>query len=184
MNFEAIKKVAIWTTNPVKVNAVKNVFKSLGKWDIEFVSISAPSWVSDQPIWDEETIKWAYNRAKYCLDNLNDIDIAFGLEWSVNFLNINWEEKCFLFGWTVAIDRDWNVGYGSGNYIELPEFIWNKLKEGKELWPVMDEYLWMKNIKHWPGTIWLLTNWLIDRARAFELQVICSLTKWISDIWK
>lgn len=184
MKLNDVKKVGIWTTNPVKIQAVKNVFKKLWLDNIDFVSFKAPSGVSDQPIWIEETIKWAYNRAKFCLDQDSSIDIAFWLEWSVDFIKIDWKERCFLSWRTVAIDRDWIVWYGWGGHVELPEFIWNELKNWKELWPVMDEFLWEKWIKHKMWTVWILTWWLITRTKAFEYQVIFSLAKWISDLYK
>ncbi len=183
MKLEDIKVVGIWTTNPVKINAVKNVFTKLWLNDVEFRYFKAPSGVSDQPIWIEETIKGAYNRAKYCLETDKEVDIAFWLEWSVEFININWEEKCFLTWWTVAIDRDWTTWYWCWWHVELPQQIWQKLKQWYELWPLMDELLWTKGIKHNQWTVWLLTNWLIDRTQAFEIQVIFSLSKWISPLY-
>jgi len=184
MKIEEIKVVGIWTTNPVKINAVKNVFSKLGLNDIEFRSFKAPSGVSDQPIWTVETIKGAYNRAKYCLEVDKEVNIAFWLEWSVDFIQIDGKEKCFLTGWTVAIDRDWTVWYGSWGHVELPEQIGVKLKKWYELGPLMDELLWIRGIKHTQWTVWLLTNWLINRTQAFEIQVIFSLAKWISPLFK
>jgi len=183
MKLENVKLVGIWTTNPVKINAVKNAFFKLGLQDIEFRSFKAPSGVSDQPIWTAETIKGAYNRAKYCLEIDKEVDIAFWLEWSVDFIQIDGKEKCFLTWWTVAIDRDGIVWYWCWGHVQLPDQIGERLKQGYELWLLMDELLWMKSIKHNQWTVWLLTNWLINRTQAFEIQVIFSLTKWISPLY-
>ncbi len=54
-------KILVGSKNPVKLNAVKEAF-SLYFENIEIVSISVPSNVSDQPI-NEETYEGAKNRA-------------------------------------------------------------------------------------------------------------------------
>jgi len=123
MKLEQIKKVGIGSTNPVKVEAVKNFFAWLGKDDVVFESFKAPSGVSDQPMSREETIQGAYNRAKWILDNHPDVDLAFGLEGGVEDVDTPVGKRMFLQGWTVAMDRDGVVGIGSGNYVELPEVV-------------------------------------------------------------
>ena len=183
MELNQIKKVGIGSSNPVKVQAVKNFFAWLGKDDVVFESFKAPSSISDQPMSREETIQWAFNRAKWILQNYPDVDLAFWLEGGVEDVDTPIGKKMFLQGWTVAIDQDGKVGIGAGNYVELPEIVAQGLREGQELGPLMDKLLGTKGIKHWDWTVWLLTRWYLKRTQAFELQVAMAMSKWISDLW-
>ena len=71
-------KIGVGSTNPVKVNAVKEIVQ---KYDIfegaEVVSVNVPSNVADQPKSIEETVRGAKNRA---LAAAKDNDIGIGLE--------------------------------------------------------------------------------------------------------
>lgn len=50
----------------------------------------------------------------------------------------------------------------------LPEEIAEKLRDGKELGPVMDEYANEKGTRHHKGAIGILTANLISRTEMFE----------------
>ena len=50
----------------------------------------------------------------------------------------------------------------------LPEEIANKLRDGKELGPVMDEFTNTQNIRHTEGAVGIFTKGLIDRKSMFE----------------
>ncbi len=182
MKLKDIKKVGVGSQNPVKVTAVKKIFDWLGL-NVEVVGFSAPSWVSDQPRWKDETIKGAFNRAKRVLEHNPDIDIALGLEGGVEDIVTPVGQRMFLQGWTVAIDRDGKVGIGAWNYVELPDEIAEGLRGGEELGPLMDKLLGTKGIKHGSWTVGLLTKGYLDRTEAFALQVIMALSKWVSDLW-
>ena len=60
-----MKKVIIASKNPVKINATKQAFESVFPTEqFEFIGIRVPSFVSDQPMSDEETLEGAINRAE------------------------------------------------------------------------------------------------------------------------
>lgn len=63
----ATQKVVIASLNPAKINAVKSAFQSAFPQQVfEFVGISVPSEVADQPMTNEETHRGALNRVKKC----------------------------------------------------------------------------------------------------------------------
>lgn len=71
-------KVAVGSTNPAKVEAVREVF--LGIYgDVEVVPIEVDSGVPDQPVGLEETVKGAINRAKQAIEK-TDADFGVGIE--------------------------------------------------------------------------------------------------------
>lgn len=181
INWQDIHKVWIWSQNPVKIQSVKMVFEYLGKKDIEYVIINAPSWVSAQPVWNVETINWAINRAKYCLEQDLSLDIAFGIEWSVEYMDIpQLGKKWFLFGWTAAVDADGVIWVGSWNYLSLPDQVSDKVKFWHELSQVIQDlraWQWHHQ-KEW--YIWMFTKGYINRTYAHSLQVISALVKWLN----
>lgn len=170
----SLKKVAVGSQNPVKIEAVKEVTKDLFD-EIEVLSIDAPSKVSEMPFGEEEAIKGAENRAKYCLDN-TDADLCFGLE---GYVTDNYTEKMYLSGWSVVMDREGTVGRGSGGRIQIPEYIAQHLREGEELGPLIDDILDETGIKKDIGTIGVLTDGKVPRKDTFKRAVCYSLSKHI-----
>lgn len=75
-----MKKVIIASKNPVKIQAVKNGFKSIfPAQEFEFMDASIPSNVADQPMSNEETFRGAKNRADNALKKINDADYYIGI---------------------------------------------------------------------------------------------------------
>jgi inosine/xanthosine triphosphatase len=72
--------IAIGSTNPIKVNAVKEVLLDYALFNnVEVLSIEADSNVSDQPLSLEEIIQGAKNRAKQAFDQ-SKASYSFGIE--------------------------------------------------------------------------------------------------------
>lgn len=60
-----MRKIIIASQNPAKVNAVRSAFSTVfpdQEW--EFIGVSVPSEVADQPMSDEETKQGALNRVR------------------------------------------------------------------------------------------------------------------------
>ncbi len=73
--------LAIGSTNPVKIEAVKEViqgYPSLAK--AEILSYSVPSGISEQPLSLEETILGAKTRAKNAFEACKSSNYSFGIE--------------------------------------------------------------------------------------------------------
>lgn len=155
--------IAVGSSNPTKVDAVKRVAAKLFS-DFEVFGVNAPSGVSDMPMSDEETIKGAKNRA---INAKSDYDYGVGIEGGVNDTN----QGMFLSAWA-AVSNGVKVTIGNTSRIRLPDKVAVELRKGRELGPVMDEFSGKTNIKHGLGTTGLLTNGLVTRSESYEQAII------------
>lgn len=118
--------IAIGSTNPVKINAVKDAFQTLWpnkNW--QFKGIQVSSGVSNQPTSEQETIKGAFKRAKDVLAKLN-ADYGIGMEAELQKIERVW----FNTGWVVVIDKKGKVGIASMLRVMVPEKIIALIKKG------------------------------------------------------
>ena len=169
-----VQRIAVGSTNKVKVGAVESVVKLL--WPAaEIRSLEVPSGVNEQPCSDEETLLGATNRARCARENTS-ADLGFGLEGGV----VDMDYGMFLCTWVVAIDRYGTIGRGGSTRMELPPIIANELRQGKELGPVIDAYLRTEKNNHKNGAIGLFTNDLVTRQEAFEYGVKYALVRFIN----
>lgn len=152
-------KIIIGSTNPAKINAVKNTF--LMK-DAEFLSFDIPSGVSDQPFSDEETIQGALNRAKGALEMGNG-DIGIGLEGGVH----ETKHGLMICNWGALASPNRGPIIAGGARILLPEEVSVRLRAGEELGPVMSDYANKANVSKQEGAVGIFTNGLVDRATMF-----------------
>jgi inosine/xanthosine triphosphatase len=152
--------IAIGTTNPAKINAVKKAFSH--KQAI-FIPVSVPSGVSDQPLSDEETIRGALHRAEASL-NEGKSEIGIGLEGGV----VETPYGLFLCNWGALADSNGNMFIAGGARIPLPHEIATEVRKGKELGIVMDEFTKKNNVRNQEGAIGILTNGYITRDVMYE----------------
>ncbi|MGC8577804.1 MAG: inosine/xanthosine triphosphatase [Thermoproteota archaeon] len=164
-------KVAVGSTNPLKVRAVKNVMKKI-YGDVEVIPIRVPSKVSHTPLTDEECVKGAINRAKAAIEKTN-ADLGIGLEGGV----IRRVGRYFVTGWCAVVDRNGEVALGYSGGVELPEKVVRAVLEGRELGDVMDEFVGIRNVKKKMGAIGILTNGLSNRRKATEEVIIYAMAK-------
>jgi len=155
-------KVAIGTLNRAKTAAVQNVINTYFD-DVEFLEVDVPSNVSNQPFSDEETRQGAINRALNALEAIG-ADLNFGLEGGVREM----EGIMYCCNWGALALKNGQVLTVAGALFMLPEEIAEKLRDGKELGPVMDEYAHEKGTRHHKGAIGILTANLISRTEMFE----------------
>jgi inosine/xanthosine triphosphatase len=165
-------KVAIGTTNPAKVQAIQKAFNEQYE-DVLFECLKTESHVSEQPFSDQETIEGALNRAKNVL-RASDSEIGIGLEGGVTESLYG----MFVCNWGALVDRNGNEIIGGGARISLPKEISSKLKAGKELGPLMDEYTQKSGIRKKEGAIGVFTNGLITREAMFLHVVQLLIGQW------
>ncbi len=151
-------KIAIGSKNPTKIAAVKNV---LGD-DYEVMSIDVPSFVSEQPFGDEETVKGALNRAKACLEAAN-IDFAIGLEGGV----AEFDFGLMVINWGALIDRNGNEYVASGARAPLPQEVASEVRKGKSLGEAIDLYTKRIGVSKKEGAMGIITNSRINRDEMF-----------------
>lgn len=179
-----IKRIWVWSTNPVKVQAVQNFFNHSLSHDFEIIAYSAESGVNDQPLSEEETIQWAYNRCQRIMKQDPNIDLAVGLEWWVSFQkDFHGKEQCYLFGVVGIQDSQWFFHHECGGKIIMPPVISQELKNWAELGPLMDRLLLETNIKHKQWTVWVLTNNFVDRESRFSHNIATAFVPWMHPEW-
>ncbi|EGR3364277.1 inosine/xanthosine triphosphatase [Vibrio parahaemolyticus] len=163
----ATQKVVIASLNPAKINAVKSAFQSaFPQQAFEFVGISVPSEVADQPMTNEETHRGALNRVKNAKVEMPTADFYVGLEAGI--------EGNVTFAWMV-IESDTHRGESRSASLMLPPEILAQLADANELGDVMDKVFGTENIKQKGGAISLLTQNQLTRSSVYHQALILAL---------
>lgn len=167
--------VAVGSTNPVKIDAVKKAFAAV--WPEEKIvvkSVAVVSEVSAQPMSDEESIKGATMRAKQALERLQ-ADFGVGLEGGLHKIGNHW----FDSGWMVVVDKHGIEGIGSTIRMHLSEKIMQHVHRGKELGDATDAVFGTVNSKQANGHFGLMTKNLITRTSGYTDGIIAALARFI-----
>lgn len=163
----APQKVVIASLNPAKINAVKSAFQSaFPQQAFEFVGISVPSEVADQPMTNEETHRGALNRVKNAKVEMPTADFYVGLEAGI--------EGNVTFAWMV-IESDTHRGESRSASLMLPPEVLAQLADANELGDVMDKVFGTENIKQKGGAISLLTQNQLTRSSVYHQALILAL---------
>ena len=116
------RNVAVGSTNPVKLEAVKAGFRSIFPGDaLEFVSLEAASGVSAQPMGDAETRQGAENRALAARNAQPDADFWVGVEGGAEETPGS-PRALLTFAWVVILARG-RRGQARTAAFELPEAV-------------------------------------------------------------
>ncbi len=165
-------KIAVGSTNPVKINATKIAFEKVWpkkKWQV--MSLEILSGVSSQPKSDTESIKGATNRAKGALLK-SKADFAVGIEGGITKIENIW----FDTAWMVVINKKGTKGVASSINMPTPPSFIKKVQAGMEIGHLDDEVFKRKNSKHQEGHYGLMTKGLITRQDGYIHGVISALT--------
>jgi len=154
-------KFMIGSTNPAKVNAVKEVL-AIHFPQALLAEIEVGSGVSDQPFGDDETRLGAINRALRAAGTKAGA-IGIGLEGGVRIL----EGQMYLCNWGALTLPDGTRFTAGGAQIPLPKEIADELMAGKELGPVVDTYFKSSGIRMKEGAIGMLTANAVKRDELF-----------------
>ena len=149
--------VAIGSTNPVKVNAVERVVP-----DAESVAVAVESGVPEQPWGREETVEGAHNRADAALV-ATDADYGVGIEGGVAEREV--PAGLWLVMWAAVTDGE-TTHFGAGPSIRLPEPVAQRLRDGEELGPVLDDELGREELGRQEGAIGVYTAGRVGRTDA------------------
>lgn len=163
-------RIAIATNSVPKSAGVKTAFLESPFFSeevrekIEFILIWTPSWVSDMPLSEEETSRWAKNRVKSLREEILDADYYVGVEWGSGKTG----DDYFLF-WSSYIENErWEWHIAISAKVEIPRAIGEQMFiTKKELSIIIEELTGRKDIKHENGTIGLLSHDLLPRDKAF-----------------
>ena len=166
-------QIAIGSTNPVKIRAVKNVARKIFP-NAEFVAREVPSGVPGQPRGDKQTRRGAVNRAR-AVRKATRADWGVGLEAGI----VENEFGAMTCAWCAIVDRRRRVGIGGSTNMLLPDEVAARVKAGAELGDAMDAFARIKNVKHKMGAIGVLTRGLSNRQRAYEYVLTLAVVRFL-----
>jgi inosine/xanthosine triphosphatase len=167
-------KVVVGSTNPVKVDAVRNVFRRIYGPETDVTCMKVESTVPAQPM-AAETITGAVMRASNVFDAVK-CDMAVGIEGGVFpqgvkvrghrlYLNVQY---CAIF------DGD-SLTIGSGGGFQTPYDAILPVLDGEEFGKVMDRITGVDDIGKKEGGIGYLTNGKLTRTQLTEQCVMSAL---------
>jgi len=168
-------KIAIGSTNPVKIRAVKNVARKIFP-NAEFVAREVPSGVPGQPRGDKQTRRGAVNRAR-AVRQATRADWGVGPEAGI----VENEFGAMTCAWCAIVDRRGRVGIGGSTNMLLPDEVAARVKAGAELGEAMDAFARIKNVKHKMGAIGVLTRGMSNRQRAYKYVLTLAVVRFL---WK
>lgn len=168
-----LRLVAVGSTNPVKVSAVRAVIARVAPAArIEGIQVS--STVRDQPWGDEETIRGARSRAEAARRTLS-ADLGVGIEGGV----VEDPQGLRTCAWAAVVGESGRVGTGGSLAMLLPPTVAELVRTGLELGDAMDQIAGTHDVKRRQGAVGLLTGGLIDRQRAYEALVTYALAPFL-----
>jgi inosine/xanthosine triphosphatase len=159
----AARTVAVGSTNPVKVGAVRAVLGRVAP-DAAVEGVAVPSGVPDQPWGDDETRRGAVARARAAREALR-ADLGVGIEGGVVEEADGSVRTC---AWAAVAAPDGRVHVGGSLAMPLPAAVAARLRAGEELGHAMDGLLGTTGTKHAGGAVGVLTAGLVDRRGAYE----------------
>jgi inosine/xanthosine triphosphatase len=174
-----VRRVAVGSTNPVKVSAVRAVFARIAP-DATVEGLAVASTVRDQPWGDDETIRGARARA-IGARQMRSADLGVGLEGGV----VEDERGLRTCAWAVVVDATGEEGVGGSLAMLLPPSVAARVRANEELGHAMDHVANTTDVKRGQGAVGILTAGLIDRQRAYEAILIYALAPWLApDYWR
>lgn len=166
-----MKKIIVASTNPVKINATRRAFEKVfptETFEVEGKQIS--SFVSDQPMSDEETRRGATNRARNAKDTYSTADFWVGIEGGIEII----ENRMDAFGWMVVLSEK-QKGQSRSCTFPLPPYVARAVLDGQELGHVNDAFFKMHNSKQGGGAVGSLTDNLVTRMDLYVQPLILAL---------
>jgi len=165
-------KVAIGSSNPAKVSAVKDAFKLyLPDNTFEFIAIEVDSGISDQPMSDNEAYKGARERAKQAIEQTG-ADYGVGIEGGIQEIKGHW----VVGNLAVVVDRHEKEGFGISTRISVPANIMKHVHKNKNLSHATQLEHGIEDIGKKQGILGMLSKGLITRSSASKDAVIGALS--------
>jgi inosine/xanthosine triphosphatase len=176
----AMTRVAVGSTNPVKIEAVRAVLARAGLSAV-VEGIAVKSDVPDQPRGDDETIRGARTRAERARA-ASGAGLGVGIEGGVVELPDGSLRTC---AWAVVVGEDGRTGTGGSLAMPLPPTVTTMLARGLELGEAMDQLTGGRDTKYGAGASGILTGGLVDRQAAYESLVTYALAPWLAgEYWR
>jgi inosine/xanthosine triphosphatase len=171
-----MKKIIVASSNPVKVNATMDGFKTMFPGEeFIFTGIKLNHSINPQPMTDTETLNGAEERSRMCQELVEDADYWVGIEGGVDKVGAD----LIVFAWIVIRSRS-QIGKARTGTFFLPQVLTKLVMEGKELGEADDIVFKRENSKQENGAVGLLTHDVIDRRKYYEHAVILALIPFLN----
>ncbi|MEM4728234.1 MAG: inosine/xanthosine triphosphatase [Thermoplasmata archaeon] len=165
-------KVAVGSTNPVKVAAVRSVLARVFRGrKVSVRSVRVSPGVPAEPF-GEDVIKGAMNRAREALRR-SGADLGVGIEAGLfrsralgDFLDVQY---CAI------VDRGGGVTLGHGPGFRYPPAVIERVRAGETVGEAMGAITGIRNIGRKGGVVGYLSRNVLDRKRLTESAVIAAL---------
>ncbi|WP_276271164.1 inosine/xanthosine triphosphatase [Haloarcula litorea] len=164
--------VAVGSTNPVKAAAVESVLP-----DARIDPVAVDSGVAEQPRGREETVAGARNRAAAALAT-GDADFGVGIEGGV--VERETPPGLWLVMWAAVTDGA-ETAFGSGPSLRLPGPVADRVRDGGELGPVLDDRLGREAVSEQEGAVGVYTAGRTTRAEALAAAVAGAFGPFLRD---
>jgi inosine/xanthosine triphosphatase len=166
-----VKKVIVTSTNPVKLLSVRRGFEQMFPLErFEFLPISVPSGVPDQPRSESETRLGAANRIERARERVPDADYWVGIEGGVQTDG----GDLLVFAWVEIRSLQITGRSRTGTFV-LPPKVAELIISGLEMGPADDIVFGQSNSKQKNGAVGLLTHDVVDRTALYTQGVILAL---------
>ena len=163
-------KVAVGSTNKVKVDAVRNIFtQAFGL--VEVVSVEADHGVEKQPM-EERVLEGAIRRAKVAIEKARG-DFGVGIEAGL-FHNRLLDRRLDI-QYCAIVDASGKLTVGHGPGFEYPPQVIDAVLKGGTVGDTMSKITGIEKIGHKMGSIGYLSDGMIDRTSLTELSVLMAL---------
>jgi inosine/xanthosine triphosphatase len=168
-------RVAVGSTNPVKLAAVRSVIHRLAP-GVEVTAVAVASGVPDQPWGDDETVRGALTRASAARAALG-MPLGIGIEGGVVAQSDGSVRTC---AWAAVVAEDGRQGIGGSLSLQLPVAVAALVRQGMELGHAMDALTGQRDVKRGAGAVGILTAGLVTRAQAYETLVAYALVPFLA----
>lgn len=176
-------KIAIWTKAPPKVLAIEEWISKCPYFDwhnVEVVSLSVNSDISDMPLTLEENMIWARNRA---VNATKQVKADFYI-WMEGWTTII-DNKAYLFWVVYILDDSWKWHYGFSNFMEVPEIFRKRIYDNKEeLWPVLTEITWIEWASKKTWAFWAWSDDMLVRKDQFLFAFLSAIPPFFNKYYK
>ncbi len=166
-------RVAVGTSNPLKVRGVVEAFKLLCTPEVTAVEVSVS--VGRQPLGLENLLKGALERAWKALERV-DADYGVGVEAGAFMLTgIPIELQV-----AVVLEKSGRIGVGLSQGFMIPASWYERMREGVELGVIAEEVTSRRNIRRGLGLIGYLTKGIVTRQELTRQAVLMALLPWLN----
>ncbi|HEX9906848.1 MAG TPA: inosine/xanthosine triphosphatase [Thermoplasmata archaeon] len=163
-------KVAVGSTNEVKISAVRNIFtQAFGL--VEIVGIDPKNDVGRQPM-EEQVIRGSEERARSAIDGTK-ADYGVGIEAGL-FFNKQLG-KYIDIQYCTIVDSAGRMTVGQGPGFEYPPDVVKAVLKGETVGDTMSKITGIERIGHKMGSVGYLSDGMIDRTSLTELAVLMAL---------